>query len=269
MSVLGVFGQNLRKLCTNRPSIAAVCRDLDINRVQFNRYMSGYSFPKPNVLEKICNYFQVDARIILEELTDEQMELVHNGKNARSAGTEGSYLHNAVEYFERGISLGVAQYEIPDGIHCLWRNSFMDTRTAVSNLILIKTINGSRVFKSFDRPTSARRLVGKNNFNPREHRGVILSTADGFTMIGVRPHPSWYINMTYLGRAYFSDSILTGFSIVSRNEYVGRRRASRCAFELLPQQPADILPMARQAGVRRPLSDVPDIIRELIEQPFS
>ena len=165
--------------------------------------------------------------------------------------------------------MGVAQYEIPDGIHCLWRNSFMDTRTAVSNLILIKTINGSRVFKSFDRPTSARRLVGKNNFNPREHRGVILSTADGFTMIGVSPHPSWYINMTYLGRAYFSDSILTGFSIVSRNEYVGRRRASRCAFELLPQQPADILPMARQAGVRRPLSDVPDIIRELIEQPFS
>ena len=44
--------------------------------MQFNRYMSGYSFPKPNVLEKICNYFQVDARIILEELTDEQMELV-------------------------------------------------------------------------------------------------------------------------------------------------------------------------------------------------
>lgn len=269
MSVLGVFGQNLRKLCTSRPSIAAVCRDLDINRVQFNRYMSGHSFPKPNVLQKICNYFQVDSRIILEKLTDEQMELVHKGKNARIVGAEDSYLHHAVQYFERGIALGVAQYEIPDGIHCLWRNSFMDTRMAVSNLILVKTINGSRVFKSLDRPTRARRLVGTRNLNPREHRGVLLSKADGFTMIGVSPHPSWYISMTYLGRAYFSDSILTGFSIVSRNEYVGRRRSSRCAFELLPQRASDILPMARKAGVRKPLSDVPAIIREIIEPPFS
>ena len=269
MSVLGVFGQNLRKLCTSRPSIAAVCRDLDINRVQFNRYMSGHSFPKPNVLEKICTYFQVDSRIILEKLTDQQMELVHKGKNARTSQTEESYLYHAAKYFERGIALGVAQYEIPDGIHCLWRNSFMDTKTAVANLIMLKTVNGSRVFKSLDRPTNARRLVSENNVNPREHRGVVMSTADGFTLIGVSPHPSWYISMTYLGRAYFSDSILTGFSIVSRNEYVGRRRASRCALELLPQRGSDILPMARQAGLRKPLSEVPEIIRELIEPPFS
>ena len=269
MSVLGVFGQNLRKLCTSRPSIAAVCRDLDINRVQFNRYMSGHSFPKPNVLEKICTYFQVDSRIILEELTDEQMELVRNGKNARTAEIENSYLHHAVQYFERGIALDVDQHEIPDGIHCLWRNSFIDTKTAVANLVLVKTINGSRVFKSIDRPINARRLVSKKNLNPREHRGALLSTADGFTLIGVSPHPSWCISMTYLGRAYYSDSILTGFSVVSRNEYVGRRRASRCAFELLPQRSADILPVARQAGVRRSLSDVPEVIRELIEPAFS
>ena len=122
---------------------------------------------------------------------------------------------------------------------------------------------------SIDRPINARRLVGKKHFNPREHRRAVLSTVDGFTLIGVSPHPSWYISMTYLGQAYFSDSILTGFSVVSRNEYVGRRRASRCAFELLPQRSADILPIARQAGVRRPLSDVPEVIRELIEPAFS
>ena len=119
------------------------------------------------------------------------------------------------------------------------------------------------------RPINARRIVGKKNHNPREHRGALLSTADGITLIGVSPHPSWYISMTYLGRAYYSDSILTAFSVVSRNEYVGRRRASRCAFELLPQRSADILPVARQAGVRRSLSDVPEVIRELIEPAFS
>ena len=39
------------------------------NRVQFNRYMSGHSFPKPNVLQQICDYFLVDSRIYLEPLT--------------------------------------------------------------------------------------------------------------------------------------------------------------------------------------------------------
>jgi len=54
-SVLRVFGENLRLLGKTRPSNASVCRDLDINRVQFNRYMSGHSFPKPNVLQQICD----------------------------------------------------------------------------------------------------------------------------------------------------------------------------------------------------------------------
>ena len=74
MSVLRVFGENLRLLCKTRPSIASVCRDLDINRVQFNRYMSGHSFPKPNVLQQICDYFLVDSRIYLEPLTPDDLE---------------------------------------------------------------------------------------------------------------------------------------------------------------------------------------------------
>ena len=55
VSVLRVFGENLRLLGKMRASIASVCRDLDINRVQLNRYMSGHSLPKPNVLQQICD----------------------------------------------------------------------------------------------------------------------------------------------------------------------------------------------------------------------
>ena len=52
-----IFGQNLRKLCQAYPSISAVCRALDTNRTQFNKYLSGDSFPRPDVLQKICTYF--------------------------------------------------------------------------------------------------------------------------------------------------------------------------------------------------------------------
>lgn len=63
-----IFGQNLRKLCQAYPSISAVCRALDTNRTQFNRYLSGDSFPRPDVLQKICTYFGTDARILLEPI---------------------------------------------------------------------------------------------------------------------------------------------------------------------------------------------------------
>lgn len=61
-----MFGANLKHLCREAPSISALCRDLGINRTQFNRYLSGESFPRPDVLHRICTFFDVDARILLE-----------------------------------------------------------------------------------------------------------------------------------------------------------------------------------------------------------
>ncbi|MBU2867162.1 helix-turn-helix domain-containing protein [Pacificibacter marinus] len=63
-----MFGANLRTLSASALSIAELCRDLGINRTQFNRYLSGEAFPRPDVLDQICRYFGVDARILLEPL---------------------------------------------------------------------------------------------------------------------------------------------------------------------------------------------------------
>ena len=63
------LGKNLRSLSQSAPSISALCRALGVNRTQFNRYLSGESFPRPDVLFRICTYFNVDARIILEPLS--------------------------------------------------------------------------------------------------------------------------------------------------------------------------------------------------------
>ena len=41
---------------------------LDVNRVQMNRILNGESFPKPGLLKRICDYFSVDARILLQPL---------------------------------------------------------------------------------------------------------------------------------------------------------------------------------------------------------
>jgi transcriptional regulator with XRE-family HTH domain len=59
MEVREVFARNLRNLCETQPSIASVCRDVDINRQQFARYLSGKGLPNAGNLEKICEYFGI------------------------------------------------------------------------------------------------------------------------------------------------------------------------------------------------------------------
>ncbi|MEP2204195.1 MAG: helix-turn-helix transcriptional regulator, partial [Tateyamaria sp.] len=42
-----MFGANLRQLAAEYTSISDLARQLGINRTQFNRYLSGESFPRP------------------------------------------------------------------------------------------------------------------------------------------------------------------------------------------------------------------------------
>lgn len=54
------FCENLRMLCSYYRSVADVCRKLNINRAQFNRYLNGTSKPSSYTLERICDFFGVE-----------------------------------------------------------------------------------------------------------------------------------------------------------------------------------------------------------------
>ena len=54
------FPRNLRVLTDHYKSVAEVCRRLDLNRSQFNRYISGRSMPSRHVFKKICDFFGVE-----------------------------------------------------------------------------------------------------------------------------------------------------------------------------------------------------------------
>lgn len=59
------FARNLRLLTGYYPSIAEVCRRLDINRPQFNRYLSGRFRPGGHTLRRLCAFFGVEEHEIL------------------------------------------------------------------------------------------------------------------------------------------------------------------------------------------------------------
>lgn len=60
------FRENLRLLCSYYDSVSEVCRRLDINRQQFNKYLAGRAMPSRHNLRRICDIFGVrEAELFL------------------------------------------------------------------------------------------------------------------------------------------------------------------------------------------------------------
>lgn len=53
------FSENLRSICADYGSIAQVCREIGINRQQFNRYLNGGGMPSAHNLRRIARYFDL------------------------------------------------------------------------------------------------------------------------------------------------------------------------------------------------------------------
>lgn len=54
------LGANLKLLCSHYRSISEICRQLAINRAQFNKYLSGQSQPTPYNRKRIGDFFGVE-----------------------------------------------------------------------------------------------------------------------------------------------------------------------------------------------------------------
>lgn len=61
----GDLPQNLRLLCSYRPSISLVASDLGIHRSQLNRYLAGGAIPRPPLMRRIADYFGVEVHELL------------------------------------------------------------------------------------------------------------------------------------------------------------------------------------------------------------
>lgn len=58
----GVFLDNLRFACSTRRSISLICREIGINRQQFNRYINGEARPSAHNLGRIATFFGVGVQ---------------------------------------------------------------------------------------------------------------------------------------------------------------------------------------------------------------
>ncbi|WP_425656224.1 helix-turn-helix domain-containing protein [Roseobacter sp. EG26] len=230
-----MFGSNLRTLAADHPSISALSRDLRINRTQFNRYLSGESFPRPDVLARICDFFGVDARILLEPV----------GQVSRESGPISSaYLR---DFMGTAIQT-VPEENLPSGFYQFARRSFVRDDQFVRGVVMIKREGENTYLRGFE-PKTAMAMQGIPTGGPaREYRGFVMRIEDGVAATVARRN-GMTASFNYLSRVTsFQNNFWVGYVARTVRETSSSTRMTRMVYEFLGPAISKVLPFARQAG---------------------
>jgi transcriptional regulator with XRE-family HTH domain len=253
MSVNLILGGNLRRLCALRPSISLVARELDISKVQFGRYLNSSSFPKPQELSKICDYFKVDARILTDELTDDHLEALRRGAPDRPRFHGEPLGRNFAMEDAINFTCPTQDYFTqpnlpPDGLYLNWRKSCAFEDKYVRLLMQISTIGKSKVMRGRDLGLLYR-SVENHHPSSREFRGVVHGLSDGFAFVCYHATPTGTLSVLFFQPAVqISKQFYIGFSVVTRGSYLGKRRSSHCVLEPVDSDFPNLLKLARQSA---------------------
>ncbi len=251
-----MFGANLRQLSDAYPSISDLSRQLGINRTQFNRYLAGESFPRPDVLARICHFFDVDARVLLEPV--DQIGIQQDPiSNAFLRGYVGTGAQN------------VPSELFPDGFYRFSRRSFVDTRLFIVGLVHVRRDGANTYLRGYELPDAMRIQHLPTSARAREFRGIVMRQEDGISIIASRAN-AMTASFNYLSRAAsFQNNFWIGYVTRTVPESSGGMRATRLAYEYLgPGIPA-ALAAARSSGFCK-VDDLPPFHRRLLQpdSPF-
>ncbi|MCB2110976.1 helix-turn-helix domain-containing protein [Albidovulum sp.] len=266
MSVLLIFGNNLRLLSSRRGSQAAAATALGMSKVQFQRYLKGQSFPKPNVLKSICDYFNVDARILTEPLdpVTATQPPPRSGRVAMSGRTAlaGTFDYACPEqdYFPQSTIL-------PDGFFMVWRNSLSQPGKIVGSSFVVRSLPQGRVVRGFDPREMAAggTLIRRpGGLHPREYRGALLEGHHGCSIIFFHAEPVGTVTHTYLApNLARNDGSLVGYTSIGRPEHPGLNRLVRLVVMPFGGNCAAVLAGYRKSGFFAPEDAEPAIRSEL------
>jgi len=230
-----MFGTNLRHLADRYPSVSELSRQLGINRTQFNRYMSGESFPRPDVLDRICSFFDVDARILLEPVDT----IARHGQILN-----GPFLNDFLGHGVRQLHEGL----FPSGFYRFTRRSFVSSNRFIIGLVYVfRSRDGITFVKGFE-ARDAMQFQGLDaSPRAREFRGLISAHEDGVAFTISRRHAMTY-SFNYLARiGSLENNFWLGYVARTVRDGSGER-VTRMVYEHLGQDMARALETARSAG---------------------
>lgn len=258
ISTRDLFGRNLRQLTQDYPSVSEVCRRIDINRAQFNRYLAGESYPRPDTLDRICRFFGTDARILthrLEDISAPQPDLMTHPEIAEFAALHASR---------------VSEDLLPSGFYRFSRQSFLYPEHYIIGLLYVYRRDGWTFIKG----SEARQTVVEQGLpedrRTRQFKGYMRQLEDGIgAMISRRNAMTCTFNfispVASLNRNFWH-----GYAARTVKEEMNSHRAVRMVYEYLGESTELILQTARMAGICA-LEDIPSFHRRLLRpgEPFA
>jgi len=103
------FATNLGFLCGYHKSISEICRRLDINRTQFNRYLYGGTTPSRNTLRRICDFFGVEEYEIV--LPPDQLANIISVRSKNTFGIQADIIDDGrIKRIIRSSSQNLSAY---------------------------------------------------------------------------------------------------------------------------------------------------------------
>ncbi|MEK0163877.1 helix-turn-helix transcriptional regulator [Phaeobacter sp. JH20_36] len=230
-----MFGANLRQLAKGYRSISDLSRRLGINRTQFNRYLTGESFPRPDVLDRICNFFDVDARILLDPV--DQL-------SCKGQILQGPFLG---DFLGPGVA-NVTEAFFPSGLYQFVRRSFVRTDRYILGLALVFRTEGITYLRGYEAKSAMRYQGLPSDPQSREFRGYASAHDDGVAFLLSR-RGGRTSSFNYLANVpSMQANIWAGYVARTSRESDTSDRVTRMVYEHLGQDPAAILGAARRAG---------------------
>ena len=251
-----MFGANLRHLASAYPSISELSRQLGINRTQFNRYLSGESFPRPDVLARICAFFNVDARVLLEPV-------------AQLNGNHELFNTPVLRDFLGDSVRNVTTEMFPDGFYRFSRRSFVNEELMLTGLVLVFRKDSNTYIRGYE-PKEAMRQQGLPfDLKNREFRGFVMHQEDGVAALVSRRN-SMTCSFNYLSRVpSYENNFWVGYATRTVRESVTSTRIARMVYEHIGTGTAAALKGARDTGFCG-VEDLLPFHRRLLQldQPF-
>lgn len=248
-----IFSRNLEELVGREKSVSECARQLRISRSQLNRFLGGETYPRPDVLQRICQHFHTDARIMTTSLAG----LAKQG----GAGSDGSILPDLVDGLEP-----VPHSILPDGIYSEWMLSTVERGLVEQNLIRIYTENGRRLGKIRASLESA--FPGMRRYR----YPMVICTAqyfmqrEGFASIDRVARQSFHAFTAFRAGYGPSSNVYPGYKLSGISHNPKRMFArSPCLLQLVPNDTRSLLAASREPELRN-LSEAPILVRRILKE---
>ncbi len=245
------FARNLIILVEKERSVSECARNLRISRSQLNRFLGGETYPRPDILHRICQHFGTDARILttpLSELTQPKPVLPVN-----------SLLLDLMEGLEP-----VPNSVLPDGIYAEWMVSTTEPGLVEMHLIRVFSENGRKLGKVRVSIVSATPGMRRYRYPMVKCLAQYFMQRDGFASIDRVANESFHAFTAFRVGYGAANGVFPGYKL-SGISYHPKRHFSRtaCVLQRLSGDAGGLLSAARHPEFIK-FADAPPLIRQIL-----